>query len=703
MTRQVHPPRTPVATLGLWVMLGLAPALPASADDTAKGITPVHDVRTMGDEQMRAMPSVRLRGVVLHRYVEDNAFILQDATDAVFVILPRHAARTQPGNPQLNIAVGSLVEVTGTATVGDFAPILVIHDPADVQVMGMAPLPAPQPLTAEAAQTGRLDAHSVVAEGVVRKVLANPNSHQPQFLEMVFEGTRLIVEINPDAADWDALVDARIRITGISSGVWNNQRQITAPYLAANLSRDITVLREAPADPFALPLRSVADIMRYRPLDAPGHRIHIAGTVLHALADGRVFVVDGENTVCVQAAGSDSLQMGDACDVVGFPGMKERAPFLEDARLRVRSHHAPLPAASPREAATVLQLGTDYELVQMTATLMETHRTPGGTDLLLQSGDYLFKASFSGPDAAGISPPLQPGSRLSVAGLLLFSFPSPSIHKFQPSGFSLLLRSSADVRVIRKPPWWTSTRLFGTLGIFSALVLVLTLWNYFLRARTKAQQEIINTKTRREATSEERTRLARELHDTLEQEFVGMSRQTEALEHSGPLTPQATANLEVLRQMLQLSRDNARHAVWDLRDPVMLHDGLESAMRNTLPRIVHSKPVELRIQVSIDPATGIPPQIQVNVLRLAQEAVTNAVKHSGARTIEVHLTCQDGTLDLSVADDGHGDETGGTPPLPAAGHFGIIGMRERCEKFGGHFEFHTRPAGGARVHATLPI
>jgi len=113
--------------------------------------------------------------------------------------------------------------------------------------------------------------------------------------------------------------------------------------------------------------------------------------------------------------------------------------------------------------------------------------------------------------------------------------------------------------------------------------------------------------------------------------------------------------------------------------------------------------VELRIHASIDPATVIPPQIQVNVLRLAQEAVTNAVKHSGARTIEVHLTCQDGTLDLSVADDGHGDETGGTPPMPAAGHFGIIGMRERCEKFGGHFEFHTRPAGGARVHATLPI
>jgi signal transduction histidine kinase len=135
----------------------------------------------------------------------------------------------------------------------------------------------------------------------------------------------------------------------------------------------------------------------------------------------------------------------------------------------------------------------------------------------------------------------------------------------------------------------------------------------------------------------------------------------------------------------------------------MLGGGLESAIRTALPRIVHTNPVELQIHASINPSATIPPQIQVNVLRLAQEAVTNAVKHSGARTIDVHLTYHDGTLDLRVADDGHGEETRGNSPMADAGHFGIIGMRERCEKLGGHFEFHTRPTGGACAHATIPI
>jgi len=684
-------------------MLGIASVMHASADNSEDVITHAQDVRTLGDDQLRAKPTVRVRGVVLLLSCPGGDFIIQDNTDAVYVTLSHHAASTLLGNPQVKIDVGSLVEVTGKATVGDFAPVILVNDIADLHVIGTAPLPAPLPLTAEAAQTGLLDAHRVVAEGVVRKVRARHNSDKREFLEMVFENSRLIVMINSIDDDLHALVDARIRITGICSGIWNNQRQITAPYLTVNNCNDITVLRAAPADPFVLPIRSVADIMRYRPQDAPGHRIHISGTVLHAMADGRVFVFDGESTVCAECASCATLQVGDVCDIAGFPGMKERAPFLEDAVLCVQSHHAPLPTASPREAATLLQLGKDYELVQMDATLLETQRTTDGTALLLQSGDSLFKATFSNPDSTVFSPALQPGTLLSVSGLVLFSFPSPTVQKFQPNGFSLLLRSLADVRVIRKPSWWTPARLLGILGVVSALVLVLTLWNHFLRTRAKAQQEIISIQTRREATSEERARLARELHDTLEQEFVGMTRQTEALEHSGPLSPQATSNLEVLRQMLQLSRDNARRTVWDLRDPVLLDGGLESAIRTALPRIVLAKPVELKIHASIDPSASIPPQIQVNVLRLAQEAVTNAVKHSGARTIEVRLTHHDGTLDLSVTDDGHGEETSDTPLMVAAGHFGIIGMRERCEKLGGHFEFHSQPAGGACVHATIPI
>lgn len=83
--------------------------------------------------------------------------------------------------------------------------------------------------------------------------------------------------------------------------------------------------------------------------------------------------------------------------------------------------------------------------------------------------------------------------------------------------------------------------------------------------------------------------------------------------------------------------------------------------------------------------------------------MANAVKHSDARTIEVRLAHHDHTLELSVSDDGHGEETRGTPPMAPAGHFGILGMQERCEKLGGHFEFHSLAGGGSSVHATIPV
>jgi signal transduction histidine kinase len=254
--------------------------------------------------------------------------------------------------------------------------------------------------------------------------------------------------------------------------------------------------------------------------------------------------------------------------------------------------------------------------------------------------------------------------------------------------------------MIRAAPWWTVRRTFGLFGAAAALALCFGLWNHFLRACAKGQQEIISAQARREATSEERSRLARELHDTLEQEFVGMTRQTEALEHAGLATPRAHEALLLLRQMLRHSRDNARRAVWDLRDPALLDCGVEEAVRNAVQRIVQGAQVTMRFDAEMKSPSAIPPQVQLNLLRLAQEAVTNALKHSSCTAIRVVLRHLDGAVELTVTNDGPSHESSNGSE---AGHFGVIGMRERCEKLGGRFDFQPRPEGGATVHATIPI
>jgi len=685
-----------VWSLLIWLTALLAPGV--GAFNVPLPITHVREVRTLNDEDRFARLPVRLQGIVLYRYPTRASFILQDETDAIFVDLDP-AARPLPAE----IVPGALLEITGIAKEGKFAPDILVPSRDGLHLLGTAPLPEPIPLTAETAMTGVLNVHRISAEGIVRRAPKPLKPYGTPSLEMVFENTRLFVYLMPDKNGWDDLVDARVRITGVGSGSWNKYGQITAPCVMAIDRRDVTVLRPAPPDPFALPAKSIAEVLRYRPDDIPGHRIHTTGVVLHALADGQVFVSNGAQAICVECVDAPNATAGDVVDVIGFPAVRERRPLLEDAVLQVRGREAPLPPATSQSAAKITDHCKDYELVRIKAGLVEIQRSESVTDLLLQSEGKVFKAVLDGPISHAPFADLKIGSTLSLTGLVLFSFPARTTQATLPNGFSLLLRSPSDVRILRQPSWWTARRLLGMLSGALTLVVIFALWNYFLRVRANVQRDIIRAQAHREATSEERARLARELHDTLEQEFVGMTRQTEALEHAGPLTLKAHKALGELRQMLQLSRDNARRAVWDLRDPALLDSGLEPALRRAVQRLVNDIPVTVRFQMDMQAPTRIPASVQIHILRLAQEAVTNAIKHSDAKAIEVILKHADGAVELGVKNDGQNADGGESSIKTPAGHFGIIGMRERCEKLGGIFEFHPQPGGGASVRAQIPV
>jgi len=99
---------------------------------------------------------------------------------------------------------------------------------------------------------------------------------------------------------------------------------------------------------------------------------------------------------------------------------------------------------------------------------------------------------------------------------------------------------------------------------------------------------------------------------------------------------------------------------------------------------------------------GLPPEFEYNLLRIATEAVSNAVKHSGAHTIEVALKAAPDALHLRVSDDGSGfehSENGHARP----GHYGLIGMKERAAQIGAGFEFESSPGHGTVVSVVAPL
>ena len=102
------------------------------------------------------------------------------------------------------------------------------------------------------------------------------------------------------------------------------------------------------------------------------------------------------------------------------------------------------------------------------------------------------------------------------------------------------------------------------------------------------------------------------------------------------------------------------------------------------------------------PACRLPDTTEDNLLRIAQEAITNAIRHSGARHVKLELIYGESSVQLRVADDGCGFDPA-KMLSPAAGHFGCQGMRERAEQIGARFTLQSRPGSGTEIEVDLPL
>lgn len=200
---------------------------------------------------------------------------------------------------------------------------------------------------------------------------------------------------------------------------------------------------------------------------------------------------------------------------------------------------------------------------------------------------------------------------------------------------------------------------------------------------------------------EERARLAREIHDTLAQGFVGISHQLDAL--AGRFqseSPDAREHLDVARKMTRHSLTEARRSLMDLRLSDLQDQKLPEALSAAAQRWVAGH----RIHVNLDIHqihTGLSPDLEQNLFRIAQESIANVVKHAKATAVSLHLAMEGDAVLLAIADNGRGFDTS-TSHSSLAGNFGILGMRERAERIGGTFSVASEPGSGTRVEVKVP-
>jgi len=234
------------------------------------------------------------------------------------------------------------------------------------------------------------------------------------------------------------------------------------------------------------------------------------------------------------------------------------------------------------------------------------------------------------------------------------------------------------------------------------LVLLLTLgWAALLRRQVARQTQVISEKLRGEAVSTERNRVARDLHDTLEQQLAGVALQLDGVEETIREDPGAASQtVKLARRMLRHTRLEARRSVWDLRSQVLEIQGLPAALRALAGSGAGRSGPEVVVQVN-DENLELPATAEFQLLRVAQEALANAIKHAAARRIVITLESMPEATRLRISDDGQGFTPGALTRTDDP-HFGVLGMQERAAKIGAELSIFGTPGAGCIVTLTLP-
>ena len=671
--------------------IGLAQATPPPAPVTV--LTNACQVRALAPEMASRHLPVRLRGVVLmDAYPHEISLVIQDQTEAIYLIGTAAAVA--------NVHPGDVVDVKGVTDPGDFAPVVRLRS---LKKVGVQPLPEPQSVTYEDLIRKHFDAQYVELRGIVRSCAAPEDPADPRARMVIATGgEKLVVRVHSLLAK-DSYVDAEVRLRGISFSRHTASRQLLNPMLDVPRSFEIQVEKPAPNDPWQMPVLPVSNLLRFDPDRDYGHRAHVRGVVTHYSPGDSLWIRERNHGLRIQSSQVTNLQTGDLVDVLGFPSQGEYSPVLEDGEfMRCGTTNAPVPLLVTN---LVMAAAQDADLIQVEGKLSEIRAVQDGLALTLEWNQSPIEARLKLPASGATPEGWQPGSRVRLAGIaMVVSEPGgPLSGIFQPRTFWLLLRSPADLVILQPPPWWTAEHVLLLLVIVvsvSLLVTALAMMTGRWRLREQARRRAL-AEAEFAAILAERNRLAREIHDTLAQGLAATAVQLRLVKKSALNgSAQLVQRLDIAQALVSESLDQARKSIWNMRSQVLETGDLATALEGILKQLCADTGTETRLEVT-GLARRLAPVVENNLLRIGQEAITNATRHAQAKHIELRLHFAETSFCLTVRDDGRGFDP--ACPPPSTGGFGLVGMRERAAHLNAEFVVRSAPEAGTEISVRVPL
>ena len=669
-------------------------------------------VRALSESQAARSLPVRVKAVVT--LVPSDApgrLTVDDGTGIWVAAPPSSEAETSVGQAR----VGDVVEIEGRTHEGRFAPTITI---VRLRIVGRAELPPARHLAYLGSESGLHDSQRVTLSGIVQAAESLRVGPHSELKLLISTPTGPFTFVLSDGGPFAAtsLVDSAVSLTGVFRAYFNSRRQFLGVRIYTNDPGDLHIVQAAKADAFAAPELSLAEATAFSAQGSDGHRRRIRGTVTLCEPGHYFYIQVDKQGLRINTQQTTVLQPGDLVEVTGFFQLQRNRAEMTEALFRRLGQGEPVqPVEITRQQALASgpqAQGFDDCLVALRGKLVSIDRKPGEPFRLnLESDGGLVPAEFSAtPDPKFIAS-LQRASVLRVSGVcdLIYSESLPAVNWPNPIGLRLLLRAPSDVEVIATASWWTPERLEAALGIAAVVVLIFLAWVSLLRRQVtlRSTQLAEEMRARRDAAVEfqstlrERNRLAADLHDTTEQSLTGLAFQLEATEALQDRAPErGHQHLALARQLLNRSREDLRRSIWNLRATSLEKNTLAEALQEIAADRSAGLAVDI-VVASEGEQRALTDLVAGNLLLLAQECITNALKHAQPVRIELRLIFSAHAVTLVIRDDGIGFDPA-TVEGPREGHFGLQGMRERMKRLGGRIEIKSVAMSGTTITATVP-
>ena len=695
--------------LPLLLVLALAPAA-APADGTADGavLRTIAEIDAFTEDATPRKVPFELTGTVVGTFVlpkTGEVVLSDDSGTRMSFYRDLDLSRPEPGDT---------IEASGVANMsGEHEPYVLLED---FRVLGRGPRPEPVSVRLSELNAREHNLAVVRTEGTV--VDAFPDEVDRRYTILLLEDGGAVVPVSfPRDAFGDRrdLVDARIRVTGVYRRNVEGVRKYSWPNIAPSAPEDIEVVAPPPADPFAAP---PLENRLYLTSDeiARMSRRTVSGEVLATWSGDRAMLRTGDGRI-VNLTLAHGVALPPCGETVVAAGRPETDLFrinLAAARWKASPSQPPAADEEAEDAAAAFwdDKGLHSINAQIHGTLLRARgivRTlPSADDpdlrFVLDAGDASIPVDVT--SNPGIVDGLRIGSEVQATGrcILLTDPGRRDYDSAKVRGVALVLRSPADLVVLRRAPWWTPGRLYAVIAVMLAALAGGFVWNRALRhladrrGRELSREQVAHAVA--EFKTDERTRLAVELHDSLSQALSGVACHLAVgagVFDDDPAT--AVRCLETARKMLDSCRTELRQCLFDLRSDTLEEPDFAAAIRKTLDQIDGYASLDIRSDV---PRQLLRDTTAHAILSILRELTGNAIRHGGATKVSIEGAVEPDRLVFTVRDNGRGFDPAACDG-PAQGHFGLEGVRNRLAKMNGAFTIESAPGAGATAVVVIPL